>query len=251
MKKFTKILAFILSLCLLCGCMIFVSACDNGNDNPGDDGNIGTEPGGDGTEPGGNTDPGDDSNPGTFTFEAEYVDLMFISGHGYSNEVEGTGCIVKDTYGASASNGYFVGYIYEEGNELEFVIHSDKAVTGAKLVLRATMEYRDYEMTWQDLAITVNDGDPIQYRNLKFSNVQDIFSLGGALRPFSDFTIGNIDLQEGENVIKLEVTNNTTMTGTMRATAPIVDCIKISTDSGATLSWGEGYPLEDNLSRFQ
>ena len=249
MKKFTKILAFILSMCLLCACMLFVTACGD----CGTGGN-GVTTGGDNagsTDAGTNTHPEDESNPGLFTFEAEYVDLMFISGHGYSNEVEGTGCIVKDTYGAGASNGYFVGYIYEEGNELEFVINSDKAVTGAKLVLRATMEHQDYEMTWQDFEITVNGGDPIQYRNLKFSNVQPIFSLNGTLRPFSDFTIGNIDLQEGENTITLTVTNSTTMTGTMRATAPIVDCIKIETDSGAKLNWGERYPLEDNLSRFE
>ena len=75
---------------------------------------------------------------------------------------------------------------------------------------------------------------------------------GGYLRAFSDFTIGSIDLEQGINVIKLEVTNDTTMVGTARATAPIVDCIKIKTDSTVELSWDEddGYPLESNLSRF-
>lgn len=184
-----------------------------------------------------------------FVFEAEYTDLSFIFGHGYSNEVEGTGCIVEDTFDAEASNGYFVGYLYEEGNELEFDIVSDKAVEGATLVLRATMEYADTTLTWQDFEITVNDGEPIQYRDMKFTNVENVFSLDGALRPFTDFTIGSIDLQEGANKIVLKVNNSTTMTGTMRATAPIVDCIKIQTDSDAVIEWDADMemPMEDNI----
>lgn len=184
-----------------------------------------------------------------FVFEAEYTDLSFVFGHGYSNEVEGTGCIAEDTFDADASNGYFVGYLYEEGNELEFYINSDKDVEDATLILRATMEFQDATITWQDFSITVNDEDPIQYRDMKFKKVEDVFSLSGKLRPFSDFTIGNINLKEGENVIKLTVNNSTTMTGTMRATAPIVDCIKIQTDSDAQLTWNEdeGFPMEDNI----
>ncbi|MDC7287480.1 hypothetical protein NXH76_06685 [Blautia schinkii] len=184
-----------------------------------------------------------------FVFEAEYTDLSYIFGHGYSNEVEGTGCIVEDIYDAEASNGYFVGYLYEEGNELEFHINSDKDVEDATLILRATMEFQDASITWKDFSISVNDEDPIQYRDMKFKKVKDVFSLNGELRPFSDFTIGNISLKEGENVIKLTVNNSTTMTGTMRATAPIVDCIKIQTDSDAQITWNEdaGYPMEDNI----
>lgn len=184
-----------------------------------------------------------------FVFEAEYTDLSFIFGHGYSNEVEGTGCIVEDTFDADASNGYFVGYLYEEGNELEFDIVSDQDVEDAVLVLRATMEYADTELTWKDFEITVNDGDPIQYRDMKFTKVEDIFSLNGSLRPFSDFTIGNISLQEGSNKIVLKVSNSTTMTGTMRATAPIVDCIKIQTESDAQITWDADMdmPMEDNI----
>lgn len=184
-----------------------------------------------------------------FVFEAEYTDLSFVFGHGYSNEVEGTGCISEDIFDAEASNDYFVGYLYEEGNELEFHIKSDADVEDATLILRATMEFQDATLTWQDFAITVNDSDPIQYRDMKFKKVKDVFSLSGELRPFSDFTIGTISLQEGENVIKLTVNNSTTMTGTMRATAPIVDCIKIQTESDAQLTWNdeEGFPMEENI----
>ncbi len=185
-----------------------------------------------------------------FVFEAEYTDLTFISGHGYSNEVEGTGCIVKDTFDAKASNGYFVGYLYEEGNEIEFDLVSDADVENATLILRATMEYADTTLSWKDFEITVNDGDPIQYRDMKFTKVKDVFSLDGELREFSDFTIGNINLVEGENTIILKVNNSTTMTGTMRATAPIVDCIKIVTDSDAQIEWNADMdmPMEDNIN---
>ena len=60
---------------------------------------------------------------------------------------------------------------------------------------------------------------------------------------FLDFTLGNIHLNEGDNVIELVVSNNTEYGGTAKAAAPIVDCIKINGASGE-LSWQPEY---DNL----
>ena len=63
-------------------------------------------------------------------------------------------------------------------------------------------------------------------------------------REFQDFVVGeNLTLKAGENTVKLTVTNKKPLTGTdgnaaggkVSATAPLIDCIKITTT--AKLSW--------------
>lgn len=173
MQKSTKFLTLLLSLSLLVGSMAFITACGDEETSSGTSSSTESDvtDTSDTEEEDSDADTSEDEDvvdngdgTTTYSFEAEYVDLTYISGHGYSNEVEGVGCIVRDDYGANASNGYFVGYLYEEGNELEFYIYSDQDVSGAKLYLRATMEYQDYTMSWQEFEITVNDGDPIEYQ---------------------------------------------------------------------------------------
>ncbi|MDD2957298.1 MAG: hypothetical protein PHR92_02045 [Lachnospiraceae bacterium] len=185
---------------------------------------------------------------GTYVFEAENVDLTYLSGHGWSNEVTGVGLLVKDDYNAEASNGYALGYLYENGNEVEFYINSDQDVDDVTLVLRCTMENKaaSASLAWDEFEITVNDGNPIEYRTMTFDNIPGLLTVKNELLPFANKTIGNISLQEGENLIKLTVTNDITMEGTMQATAPIIDCITLETDSDAVFSWAEGFPMNDD-----
>lgn len=186
-----------------------------------------------------------ESEEGTFTFEAENVDLTYLSGHGWSNEVMGVGLLVKDEYDAQASGGWALGYLYENGNEVEFYIDSDQDVDDVTLIIRCTMENKatSASLAWDEFEITVNDGDPIEYRTMTFDNIPGLLTVKNELLPFANKTIGKISLQEGENLIKLTVTNDITMEGTMQATAPIIDCIILKTDSGATFTWADGYPM--------
>ena len=185
-----------------------------------------------------------------FVFEAEYTNLLAIKGAGMSNEMENVTVITYDKFNADASNGYFVGYLYKKGCAVEFHIDSDKAVENVELILRATMEFENRNLTWEELTITVNGGDPLQYKTLKFTDTYNFFSMSGQLRPFSDFSIKNINLQEGENVIRFEVTNSRTMSGTASATGVIIDCIKLQTEADVTMEWSEGYPHADSLARI-
>ena len=183
-----------------------------------------------------------------FVFEAENVDLTYLSGHGWSNEVLGYGLLIKDKYNADASNGFALGYLYENGNEIEFYIDSSAAVEDVTLVLRCTMEHKvdSASIAWDELEITVNDGDPIEYRTMNFNNIPGLLTVKGELLPFANKTIGKINLDEGENLIKITVTNNITMEGTMQATAPIIDCIILKTDADVELTWAEGFPMNDD-----
>ncbi len=182
-----------------------------------------------------------------YVFEAENVDLTYLSGHGWSNEVLGYGLLIKDKYNAGASNGFALGYLYENGNEVEFYINASEAVEDVTLVLRCTMEHKvdSASIAWDELEITVNDGDPIEYRTMNFNGIPGLLTVKGELLPFANKTIGKINLEEGENLIKITVTNNITMEGTMQATAPIIDCIILKTDADVELTWAEGFPMND------
>ncbi len=182
-----------------------------------------------------------------YVFEAENVDLTYLSGHGWSNEVLGYGLLIKDKYNAGASNGFALGYLYENGNEVEFYINASEAVEDVTLVLRCTMEHKveSASIAWDELEITVNDGDPIEYRTMNFNGIPGLLTVKNELLPFANKTIGKINLDQGENLIKITVTNNITMEGTMQATAPIIDCIILKTDADVELTWAEGFPMNN------
>lgn len=230
----------VLCIALITAVLLLLSAC-GAQDTPGS--NDSQPPAANSDD--GNMAEGDASGGNQYTFEAEHVDLTYISGHGWSNEVMGTGLLIQDKYGADASGGYALGYLYENGNEIEFYLNASKAIDDATLVLRCTMEHKDASasLAWDEFEVTVNDGDPIQYRTMSFNNIPGLLTVKNALLPFSNKTIGTISLQEGENVIRFKVTNDITMEGTMQATAPIMDCIILKTDSDATIEWASGYPM--------
>lgn len=180
-----------------------------------------------------------------YTFEAEYTDFTGVTGSGYSGGGGGLDNIVKDTFGAGASNGYYVTNMYCYGSSLTFVIDADGASEGETvLALRLSAEYFDMKITDEMYTITVN-GEPVSFDDIVFANVPGYTS--GQKRPFADYTISKkISLQDGENVIKIEVTNSIRMqeSGTLNATAPMVDCLYLYTDVG--LSWTEKTSNLDN-----
>ena len=179
-----------------------------------------------------------------FTFEAEYTDVSDIEGFGYSGNASGTQIIDRDGYNMGASNGYYVGWLYNPGIVIEFNITSDSDVTGAVLALRLSAEFGDKHITDDNFTVAVN-GEKVEYNNIDFVGVPD--GSADAKMPFSTYILNkNISLKKGDNVITLTVSNNEKGEGgTMNATAPLVDCMYIYSD--VNVQWAEGYPLEDNL----
>ncbi len=173
-----------------------------------------------------------------YTFEAEYTDFTGVTGSGYSGGGGGLDNVVKDTFNAGASNGFYVTNMYCYGSSLTFNIEADAASAGETvLVLRLSAEYFDMTITDEMYTITVN-GEKVSFDDIVFSGVPDYGS--GQKRAFADYTISKaISLREGENVIRIEVTNSIRMqeSGTLNATAPMVDCLRLYTDAG--LSWTE------------
>ncbi len=123
---------------------------------------------------------------------------------------------------ASASGGKAVSYLYRRNNSLEFYIACDEDVSDAEIVLSAEFQ------------VLVNDAAQT-YNNVALANNNT----------FSDaIVIEGVSLKKGANLIKLNVNNSKRPmgdAGTYEATAPMVDCIKITT--AAVLAWDKNYGL--------
>jgi len=174
-----------------------------------------------------------------YTFEAEYTKLVGKSGVGFSSGASGVEMAVKDkSYGnaVKASNNWWVSYLYYNGAFIEFDIESDSAVTDAILSLRLSVEFYDIILSTSNFTIEVN-GDAVNFSSI---------NLDGALegednkRPFETYeNIATISLKEGKNTIKLIVNNEVAPgeieNGTIKAYAPMIDCIYVKTN--ASLTW--------------
>ena len=130
-------------------------------------------------------------------------------------------------------------YQCKNGNSLEFYVASDQAVSGATLTVRFAAEYASMTLTPDKYEISVN-GTPLDYDDIVLTLPE-----GANQSNFEDFTITGVSLKEGANLIQLKTTNNDALGGTLTATAPIVDCIKLTTS--AVVIWDGTYGLPANV----
>lgn len=179
-----------------------------------------------------------------YVFEAENTEIENISGTGYSNARGGKELIFASDDGTGpdmqASGGYYIAGLYTQGNELVFEINAEAAMMDAVLVLRLAAEFRNITMSPDPTAadyytVSVN-GTPVQYAPITMQGT-DATVIDGGQYPFEDYTLTtSLSLQAGENVIRLTTSNsNAYHVGTMRANAPMVDCMKIYTST--VLTW--------------
>lgn len=191
-----------------------------------------------------------------YVFEAEHTYLRDKIGPSSSGTGSYLGMLYPDTKNLGASNGYAVTYLYANDGDnggqykttLTFYIDSDVAVTDAKLYLRITAELASITLNGTEYQVIVN-GTAYNYDDVTL-DIVDSNTPGN----FRDVLVSSsVKLNEGMNTIQLKVSNNEkAIGGTTTAKAPVVDCIKISTD--ANLGWtsqtvdGVEYPvLNDEL----
>lgn len=169
-----------------------------------------------------------------YVLEAERTYLNDLSGAGYSGGAVGLAVAVEDydTDGNNqgdlgASGGYYVSYAYVNGFTLTFEFDSDRAVDDATVVLRISTESQNPMVLSDEQYLVEVNGTAVAYDGINLGPVPS-----GGKAPFGDYvTIEGVSLVEGYNTIKLITNNDIGMGGTMYATAPMVDCIKIKTSA--------------------
>lgn len=178
------------------------------------------------------------SAPSTYVFEAEHTNLAGKEGPGMSGSAAGASMIVNDMKNQGASGGKFVSYLYKNGLALEFYLASSETVTDATLALSIAGEMENINLTPETYLVEVN-GTAMNYAPVSLES-------GGA---FTDgIVISGISLTEGANTIRL-VTNNSVNpmgegVGTYQGTAPMVDCIKLTTDAVVIWDGVQGLPVQ-------
>jgi len=189
------------------------------------------------------------SGTNEYVFEAELIDFTGKQGPGYSGSTPERGMIQSDVTG-TASNGSFVGYSYLPGMTHDFHFAADAAADDATIVLRLSVEFADMIFDPNNFTVSLN-GTALSYDAISLEAPEQF----GTIRSFEDFTITtNAHINEGENIISLVVSNGEPPTdasgaplGTMRATAPLIDCVKITTSS--VLYWDGSYDMPGPLPR--
>lgn len=167
----------------------------------------------------------------TYVFEAEETNLTGKTGPGFSGSAQEGGMIIPNT---SASNGKAVSYMYKNGNSLEFYIASDENVSDAKVILSLAAEMDNINFNSTEFQVIAN-GNALSYSDVSLPNNET----------FSDaITLNSVNLTKGANLIQLKVNNSKRPLGTgstYSATAPMIDCLKITTS--AVLTWDQNYKL--------
>lgn len=170
-----------------------------------------------------------------YTLEAEYVDLSSFHGQGFSGGCDGAQAIAQDKANLGASNGVYLTYMYNMGLTVAFEFTSDAAVDDATVILRLSSEIMDITFSSNDFTVAVN-GKSLSYSDISLENGQ----------AFEDIVVGtNVKLNEGTNTITLTTTNSNAMAGTMYATAPIIDCVKLVASSNIQMT-----EHRDNMNKF-
>ena len=78
--------------------------------------------------------------------------------------------------------------------------------------------------------VKVND-QALEYGKVSLHNLIDKEFI-----PFQDYLVSAaVSLKAGENIIQMKVNNHDSLNGTIAATSPCVDCIKLY--SSSTLTW--------------
>lgn len=172
----------------------------------------------------------------TWVFEAEDTDLTGKIGPSYSGSAQEESMIIfNDTVGAS--NDRMVGYLYESGISLEFYVACDRDVADAAIAVRIAGEYITMSYDGGEYQVLVN-GEAKSYPTVTIEADSKT-----PITPCEDLIqITGVSLKKGENLIQLLTSNNKTVDGTtFKANAPIVDCIKITTD--AVVIWDENHAV--------
>lgn len=196
----------------------------------------------------------------TDRFQAEYTPIDPDEKYpGYSGEATGRGIIVGadvtgvdvDEYPINSQRvnprrGYYISYQYMPDATLTFEIYASQAISNATLKASLAVEmWSSIDCSPEYWTISVNgtalDYTPFTVTGANEKSAGDLFKCG-----FKVYTIGNINLVEGKNVIQIIVTNEIGMGGTTTAASPLIDYIEVSYTGGTgLLSW---YPIYDNLN---
>ena len=181
----------------------------------------------------------DDAYDCTSATKLEYYEVAGQKFDAFDLEPEDLSVATKKS--SDFEHGAFVHFLYNKGSVLTFDIELDKAASNVTLFGRYSGEYgqqkgvgEEYLEGFKDDEFIVKvNGEALKYGEVTIHNI-----VPKTYIPFQDFLLStSVNLKAGKNKIELIVDNNRTLDGTIQASSPCIDSIKVLTD--ATISWPE------------
>ncbi|MGN0747915.1 MAG: hypothetical protein ACI4ML_14710 [Aristaeellaceae bacterium] len=170
-----------------------------------------------------------------YVLEAEQTDLSGKDAFGYSGSTSGTGMVVGDnTDSRSASNGYYVGWLYKPASYLTFAFECAEDLDDVTIVFRLSAQYGAVDVTGDQVFVAVNYDESIDSWEQTFDfplHIDSYNEMSASVMDFQDYlVVENISLAKGYNEIELDINNSIQgVGGTMKAAAPLVDCLILYT----------------------
>ena len=126
--------------------------------------------------------------------------------------------------------GAFLHFLYMQGIKLTYVIECSEAIENAVMFMKIASEYgndddlNDVKSTFTDQMVPIKvNGTALQYGTVTVHGIVQKY-----IMPFQDYLVSTaVNLQQGTNTIEIEVANDVCIFGTLAATAPMIDCLKI------------------------
>lgn len=175
-----------------------------------------------------------------YILEAEQTDLSGKDAFGYSGSTSGTGMVVGDnTDSHSASNGYYVGWLYKPASFLTFAFECEEDLDDVTIVFRLSAQYGNVDVEDDQIFVAVNYDEDADDWEQTFNfpmHVESYSEMSSSVKDFQDYlVVENISLKKGYNEIELDINNNIQgVGGTMKAAAPLVDCLILYTNGVIT-----------------
>ena len=170
-----------------------------------------------------------------YVLEAEHTDLSGKEAFGYSGSTSGTGMVIGDnTDSRSASNGYYVGWLYKPASFLTFAFECENDLDDVTIVFRLSAQYGDVNVTGNQVFVAVNYDESTDTWEQTFDfpmHIESYSEMSASVKDFQDYlVVENITLKKGYNEIELDINNNIQgVGGTMKASAPLMDCLILYT----------------------
>lgn len=184
--------------------------------------------------------PAEETAKNCYTLEAELTNLENKYGSGYSGSTTGTGMVTgDDTDNKTASNGYYVSWLYYPGAYLSFEFEAAEDIDDLTIVLRLSAQYNSLDVKGDQLLVGINFDEDAEAYEQQFEfpvTIESYSEFSSRVKDFQDFVVvENVSVKAGHNTIELMINNDIKgVGGTMKAAAPLVDCLYLYTDGVLT-----------------
>lgn len=181
-----------------------------------------------------------DSDKTTYILEAEQTNLESKYGSGYSGSTTGTGMVISDdTDNKTASNGYYVGWLYYNGAYLSFEFEAEEDIDDLDIAFALSAQYNSIEVTGDEIYVGINYDDESGEYEQTFDcplTIESNSELSSSVKDFQDYlVVEGVSVKKGLNTVEIVINNDIKgVGGTMKAAAPLVDCLKLSTTGTIT-----------------